>query len=113
MYNTNNRVISFRWIAVSSVFFVGSVSVLTWMAMVDTQSEINLSISEPSWNSVALAYGIIAFQVRIFIQLFNEKPNELTHLDIRNLKYLESTGNVIDAYYSSMSIHSSLPFKWI
>jgi len=46
------------------------------MAMVDTQSEINASISEPSWNSVALAYGIIAFQVRIFIQLFNEKPNE-------------------------------------
>lgn len=53
----------FRWIASSSVFFVGSVSVLTWIAMYDTQRDIYAPIPEPSWNSVALAYGLLAFQV--------------------------------------------------
>ncbi|XP_050064150.1 uncharacterized protein LOC114122862 isoform X2 [Aphis gossypii] len=51
-----------KWIASSSVFFVGSVSVLTWISMYDTQREIYEPIPEPSWNSVALAYGLLAFQ---------------------------------------------------
>ncbi|CAI6367266.1 unnamed protein product [Macrosiphum euphorbiae] len=51
-----------KWIASSSVFFVGSVSVLTWIAMYDTQRDIYAPIPEPSWNSVALAYGLLAFQ---------------------------------------------------
>lgn len=55
----------FRWIALSSAFFVCSVSVLTWIAMMDTPIEVLGSIAEPSWNNVALAYGILAFQVSI------------------------------------------------
>ncbi|XP_026812735.1 amino acid transporter AVT1D [Rhopalosiphum maidis] len=51
-----------KWIASSSVFFVGSVSVLTWISMYNTQREMYAPILEPSWNSVALAYGLLAFQ---------------------------------------------------
>lgn len=59
----NNFIFLFRWIALSSAFFVGCVSVLTWTAMIDTQHETYELVSEPSWNSIALAYGILAFQV--------------------------------------------------
>ncbi|VVC26998.1 Amino acid transporter, transmembrane domain [Cinara cedri] len=51
-----------KWIALSSVFSVCFVSVLTWIAMMDTQREEYQTIGGPSWNSVALAYGILAFQ---------------------------------------------------
>jgi len=68
MYLHNGFIFSIRWIASSSVFFVGSVSVLTWIAMYSTQREMYAPIPEPSWNSVALAYGLLAFQVWV---LFN------------------------------------------
>ncbi|XP_025424505.1 amino acid transporter AVT1D-like isoform X2 [Sipha flava] len=51
-----------KWIALSSVFFVGSVSVLTWITMFDTPREVDAFLPETSWDSIALAYGILAFQ---------------------------------------------------
>lgn len=49
--------------------------------MLDTQREIEAFIPEPSWNSVALAYGILAFQVRLmylYNYMMKSKTNKRT-----------------------------------
>jgi len=64
---------------VSSIFSVGSVSVLTWIAMLGTQNEIYAPVAEPTWNSIALAYGMLAFQVWIpYNKLMKSQNNRHT-----------------------------------
>lgn len=54
-----------KWLAVTSVCTVLSVAVLTWTAMVQDDSlpaGYNPMWTKPSWEALAIAYGIIAFQ---------------------------------------------------
>ncbi|XP_050523505.1 uncharacterized protein LOC126895557 [Daktulosphaira vitifoliae] len=45
-----------------SVFTVVSVCALTWIIMMQIPNDINYPVAEPSWNTIALAYGVLAFQ---------------------------------------------------
>jgi len=62
-----------RWLAVASVSTVCCAALLTWICMLtdDTLPEgFQPRSTPPSWEAIAIAYGILAFQVSHFIRTY-------------------------------------------
>lgn len=59
------RICYSRWLAAISVLTVISVSALTWVCVLLDDKPTIRQIPQPTWEAVAIAYGIIAFQFDI------------------------------------------------
>ncbi|KAK9496582.1 hypothetical protein O3M35_013142 [Rhynocoris fuscipes] len=67
-----------KWVGVMSAVSVFITSVLTWYCLIDTPSQPNITIPQPSIESTLIAYGILAFQ-------FDVHPMLLTiQMDMKN-----------------------------
>ncbi|KAK9498655.1 hypothetical protein O3M35_003236 [Rhynocoris fuscipes] len=71
-----------KWVGVISAVSVLSTSLLTWYCLMDTDSEEETIVPPPSWKSVVIAYGILAFQFDVHpmlltIQVDMKNKNEL------------------------------------
>ncbi|XP_059488359.1 uncharacterized protein LOC132204082 [Neocloeon triangulifer] len=72
-----------KWLAGTSVFTVGSVGVLTWVTMITDTRDLEIApVPAISWEAIAVAYGVIAFQFDIHpmiltVQVDMERKNEL------------------------------------
>ncbi|XP_050441763.1 uncharacterized protein LOC126846425 [Adelges cooleyi] len=85
-----------KWLASISVFTVSSVCVLTWIAMLNTESEMYVPVPDPTWDAVALAYGILAFQ-------FDVHPLVLTvQMDMVNKQKLPTV--VVSAFFITCTL---------
>ncbi|XP_046664700.1 amino acid transporter AVT1E-like isoform X1 [Homalodisca vitripennis] len=54
-----------KWVALTSVGTVLSVSVLTWTSLLTAEPIVSPHIPGPSWEAFCIAYGILAFQFDI------------------------------------------------
>ncbi|CAB3374107.1 Hypothetical predicted protein [Cloeon dipterum] len=72
-----------KWLAGTSVFTVASVGVLTWVTMITDIRDLDTQpVPQLSWEAIAVAYGVIAFQFDIHpmiltVQVDMERKNEL------------------------------------
>ncbi|KAL1131376.1 hypothetical protein AAG570_010993 [Ranatra chinensis] len=54
-----------KWLALVSVFTVTAASILTWVCLIKIEVDSPPPVPSPTWESVAIAYGILAFQFDI------------------------------------------------
>ncbi|CAH1401012.1 unnamed protein product [Nezara viridula] len=87
--------IFFRIVGITSVSVVFFTSFLTWLSIYSV-NDVRVRIPEPSWESVAIAYGILAFQFDVHPMLLS------VQMDMKNKRDISKA--IILAFIMSGSI---------